>query len=79
MPYVVLVALVVFLVFAGQARQDALLHVACYVKASPTLDFSHARQSSNNLIILPRRLLALFRAMFVHRPLAADSLPPPKE
>ena len=34
---------------------------------------------SNNLIILPQRLLALFQAMFVHRPLAADSLPPPKE
>ena len=31
--------------------------VTCYVKASPTLDFSHARQSSGELIILPQRLL----------------------
>ena len=34
-----------------------MLHVTCYVKASPTLDFSHARQSSGELIILPQRLL----------------------
>ena len=36
-------------------------------------------QNLNYITIHPQRLLALFQAMFVHRPLAADSLPPPKE
>ena len=35
-------------------------------------------QNLNYITIHPQRLLALSQAMFVHRPLAADSLPPPK-
>lgn len=36
-------------------------------------------QNLNYITIHPLRLVASFQAMFVHRPLAADSLPPPKE
>ena len=35
-------------------------------------------QNLNYITIHPQRLLALFQATSVHRPLAADSLPPPK-
>ena len=62
MSYVVLVALVVSLSLQDKraclGHTPPLLHVTCYVKASPTLDFSHARQSSGKLIILPQRLLS---------------------
>lgn len=36
-------------------------------------------QNLNYITIHPQRLPALSQAMFVHRPLAADNLPHPKE
>ena len=55
--------------FSGNIRKYANLRITC----------KSVWQISNVLIILPQRLPVLFQAMFVHRPLAADSLPPPKE
>ena len=42
-------------------------------------NFFHNLWQISNVLTRFQRLLALSQAMFVHRPLAADSLPPPKE